>query len=81
MATGILAIGQYLGHLVLAWCGFMVIGKAPFGIQATGGGRTPAGIYGRPDIATLVVIGTGDIGENLRGHRHVHENHNCSVGL
>ena len=68
MAIGILAIGRYLGRQVLVWHGFMVIGKVLCGIQAIGEGHTPAGMYGRLDIATLVAVGTGAIGEDLQDH-------------
>jgi len=77
VAIGILAIGPYLERQVLVWLGFMVIGKVLCGIQAIGGGRTPAGIYGRPDIATLMAVGIGAVGEDLRGHLHIHQGDNC----
>jgi len=79
-AIGTLAIGQYLGLQVLVWYGFLVIGKVMYGIQVTGKGHTPMGMYGYLDIATVMVIGIVGIGESLRdrqgpqgnqGHRHL----------
>ena len=66
VAIGILATGQYLRRQVLVWCGFMVTGKVLCGIQAIGEGHTPAGMYGRLDIATLAAVGTGATGEDLQ---------------
>ena len=68
-AVGVLPIGQELDQRLLGWSGFLVFGRARYGILASGVVDILEDMDGIQGIGGLVVDGMAGVGTDLDGDR------------
>lgn len=66
-AAGVLLIGRELDQWLLGWSGFLVFGRAEFGIPASGVVDTLEDMNGIQGIGGLVVDGMAGVGTDMGG--------------